>query len=372
MNAHPYTQELFESYPFEFTSKSSNLFLKSFKENATHHYVSNKVIKGFWDLENKHPSQIQTEQDLFNAPYTMVHLFKEHALKSVPDSELVLTLTSSGTGGTKSRQFLNSESLSNVKKLAFKIHEQLGMTSAKKYNYLCLTYDPKIANDLGTAFTDELLTNFTGKNEVYYSIQWNESKNDFEFNTKGTVEALSRFEQSEFPTRILGFPALLYQLIEENNLRLNLGKDSWLQTGGGWKGAKDKEIPKTQFRTLIETTLGIPKEHIRDLFGMVEHGIPYVDCEHGELHIPNYARVFIRDPKTLSFLNENEVGLIQFMCTYNFSYPAFNLLTTDYGTISNCTCKIGSLGSKILKITGRAGVTKHKGCAIKALELSKI
>jgi len=31
----------------------------------------------------------------------MVHLFKEHELKSVPESDLVLTLTSSGTGGTK-------------------------------------------------------------------------------------------------------------------------------------------------------------------------------------------------------------------------------------------------------------------------------
>ena len=32
---------------------------------------------------------------------------------------------------------------------------------------------------------------------------------------------------------------------------------------------------------------------------MVEHGIPYVDSKNGELKIPNYARVIIRDPKTM-------------------------------------------------------------------------
>ncbi len=370
MSRFPFTDQLFETNPFEFSVKNKNLFLKSFQENALTHYQNNEMIRGFWDLEGIHPTQITSEEDLKKAPFTMVHLFKENALKSVPDAELVLTLTSSGTGGTKSRQFLNEESLRNVKKLAFKIHEALGMTSSQKYNYLCFTYDPKIANDLGTAFTDELLTNFTGKLEVYYTIQWNELKKDFEFNKEGTIQALKRFEESKLPLRILGFPAFLHQLVEEYNLHMTLGPQSWLQTGGGWKGAQDQEIPKQIFRAHIEERLGIPQSHIRDLFGMVEHGIPYVDCELGELHIPNYARVFIRDPKTLAFLKDDEVGLIQFLCTYNSSYPAFNLLTTDYGSISTCSCPIGKkAGNKILKIKGRAGITKHKGCAIKALDM---
>ena len=67
------------------------------------------------------------------------------------------------------------------------------MASPENYNYLCFTYDPAIANDLGTAFTDELLTNFTGKNEVYYAIQWDPQKNDFVLNEDGVVETLKRF-----------------------------------------------------------------------------------------------------------------------------------------------------------------------------------
>jgi hypothetical protein len=185
-------------------------------------------------------------------------------------------------------------------------------------------------------------------------------------NEEGVVETLKRFAASEYSTRILGFPAFLYEVIEKYNIQLNLGADSWLQTGGGWKGKADKEIPKKEFRKFIEDRLGIPQQNQRDLFGMVEHGIPYVDCEKGNLHIPNYARVYVRSPYDLSLRKKGERGLLHFLCSYNFSYPAPSLLTTDYGRVGTCDC---SIGGDILILEGRAGVSKHKGCALKALEL---
>ncbi len=365
---HLKTDLLFKTDPFSFSEENKNLFRESFVENALFHYEHHPLIKGIWDKYGVHPKNIKTEKDLEVIPGVMVHLFKEHELVSVPKDELVLTLTSSGTGGVKSQQFLNEESLANVKLLAFEIHRSLGMVDERSYNYLCFTYDPAVANDLGTAFTDELLTNFTKKNEVYYALQWDGVKNDFIFNEEGVVETLKRFASSEFPTRILGFPAFLYELIEKFDLNLDLGKDSWLQTGGGWKGKADKEIPKMEFRELIHKRLGILPEHQRDLFGMVEHGIPYVDCAKGNLHIPNYARVYIRSPFDLSLLPKGEKGLLHFLCSYNFSYPAPSLLTTDYGRLGSCDCGIGG---DTLILEGRAGVNKHKGCAIKALEMIK-
>lgn len=362
----PATDALLASNPFDFTEDGKKLFLKSFKENALHHYEKHEFTKKLWDKLGFHPEHLKTEEDLARVPGTMVHLFKEHELCSVPREDLVLILTSSGTGGQKSQQFLNQESLDNVKKLALKIHQSLGMADTREYNYLCFTYDPAVANDLGTAFTDELLTNFTGKKEVYYAIQFDSLKNDFVLNEEGVVSTLKRFASSGIPTRILGFPAFLYEIIINYDLRLNLGPDSWLQTGGGWKGKADKEIPKKDFRQFITERLGIPGAHQRDLFGMVEHGIPYVDCERGNLHIPNYSRVFVRSPYDLSLKKKGERGLLHFLCTYNFSYPAPSLLTTDYGRIGECDCR---LGGDILILEGRAGVSKHKGCALKALEL---
>jgi hypothetical protein len=362
------THDLLITHPFSFSETNKKKFLESFKENALFHYTKHEFTRKLWDQFGFHPDQLKNESDLEKVPATLVLLYKERELCSVPKEEIILTLTSSGTGGQKSQQFLSQLSLDNVKKLALNIHSALGMADGLEYNYLCFTYDPAIANDLGTAFTDELLTSFTRKKEVYYAIQWNDEKKDFELNEKGVIETLHRFEKSGLPTRILGFPALLFEMIEKHHLQLDLGKNSWLQTGGGWKGKADKEIPKLEFRELIRKRLGIPVENQRDLFGMVEHGIPYVDCSKGNLHIPNYARVFVRSPFDLSLVKKGEKGLLHFLCSYNFSYPASSLLTTDYGRLGSCNC--GIEGDTLI-LEGRAGVTKHKGCALKALELIK-
>jgi len=344
------------------------LFLKSFQENALFHYEKNPFLKFFWDKMNFHPSELDSEESLSRVPGVLVNVFKEFEMISVPKDDVVLTLTSSGTNGQKSQQFLSQESLDHVKKLAWSIHESLGLTSDDKFNYLCFTYDPAVAKDLGTAFTDELLTNFTKKENVFYAIQWSEEKQDFFLNEAETLKKFDEFSKSDIPVRILGFPAILFDLILKHKLKLKLPEGSWLQTGGGWKDKADKEIPKKEFRLFIQDSLGIKESHQRDLFGMVEHGIPYVDCEFGELHIPNYSRVFIRSPKDFSVLPFGETGIVHFLCSYNFSYPAPSLQTTDFGYLKKCQC---SLGGDVLVITGRAGLNLQKTCALKALEVIK-
>lgn len=355
------TDELFNTNPFDFSKKHKDLFLDSLKETALHHYEHNAFIKYLWDKHSFHPSYIDSEESIEKIPFTLVNIFKHYEQRTGASEDIVLTLGSSGTGGQRSLIHLDQLSLDRVKKLAYVIHEAIGITSSKKYNYLCFTYDPSIANDLGTAFTDELLTSFTDKEEVFYTFQHN--GHDFFFDEEQTVAKLKEFEKSPYATRILGFPAFLFKIITKYNLKLNLGSDSWVQTGGGWKGDADKEINKQSFRRLINESLGIPVSNIRDLFGMVEHGIPYVDCPDGKLRVPNYARVLIRDPKTLEVLPNGSKGLIQFICSYNTSYPAFSLLTTDWGV------KNVDEFSEYIEIKGRAGLSKNKGCAIQAAQM---
>lgn len=358
--------DLISSNPFEFSDSTSKLFIESFKYTASKHYNGCNFIKHLWDQHHFSISDIKSETDLENSPYVMINLFKEKNLMSVAKNEIKLTLGSSGTSGQRSLMHLDQGSLERVKSLAFNIHESLGITNEKEYNYLCFTYDPKIANDLGTAFTDELLTSFTGIKEVFYAIQYDENIKDFKLNEKETIQKLIEFSNSKIPTRILGFPAFLYKIVKDNNLKLSFCEDSWVQTGGGWKGLAEEEIPKAQFKQFIQKNLGIKVENNRDLFGMVEHGIPYVDCKNSKMRIPNFARVYIRDPHTLEILPNGQKGLIQFMCTYNTSYPSMNILSTDWGIKHDET---DFLGGTSLEILGRAGINKHKGCALKALEI---
>ncbi len=306
-------------------------------------------------------------------PPLLVTIFKEFRLISVPEKQVKIELTSSGTGGRRSAIVLDNRSYRRIWKVVGSIFASLGLVDrGRKVNYLCFTYDPKVAGSVGTAFSDKMLTGLTGRRSVFYAIRWNKNANDFEFDLDATVKKLIEFSRRPEPVRILGFPAYLWQVcnrLEEKGLTLNLGKDSYIITGGGWKMHKDQEVTKDFFKDRIERVLGMPRENLRDLFGMVEHGIPYVDCEAGRLHVPVFARALAVDPETLQPVKDGEEGLLYLMTPYLSSYPSIALLTTDKAVIEgNCPC--GRSG-KTFRITGRAGLAKHKGCAITALDLLK-
>ncbi len=359
------------SNPFCFNENASERFIAEMNEVSQVHYNGNALFRRLWEREGLKPGFLKDEKDLERLPFLPVGIFKEMELVTGPREKIVMELTSSGTGGQKSRIFLDRVSLERVELIARDVYNALGMVCPEESgNYLCFTYDPAIASDLGTAWTDKLLTGFTKKNEVYYAIQWDKAKGAFELNREGVWKKLLEFSAQALPVRILGFPAMIYEVMirraEAEDVRLKLGDKSWVMTGGGWKGASDVELPKADFKRRLSGVLGLPERNIRDLFGMVEHGVPYVDCEFGNMHIPNYSRVIIRDPATLSPLGYGEKGLIQFITAYLTSYPSISLLTTDWGIVrKDCPCGRGP----VLEVKGRAGVTKHKGCAVKAAEL---
>ncbi|NLI80000.1 MAG: acyl-protein synthetase [Candidatus Riflebacteria bacterium] len=304
-------------------------------------------------------------------PPLFVTIFKEHRLVSIPDERIRIELTSSGTGGQRSAIVLDHRSYRRILQIVDHIFDSLGlMARDEAVNYLCFTYDPRVAKNVGTAFSDKILTGLTRRRRVFYAIRWDEAKGEFAFDLAATVARLQRFARRPDPVRILGFPAHLWQVcdaLERAGVRLQLGPRSFIITGGGWKVHKDQEVTKDVFRERVCRVLGLPRENLRDTFGMVEHGIPYVDCERGRLHVPIYARVRVVDPETLAPLPVGSRGLLHLMTPYLSSYPSISLLSTDLAVVEpGCPC--GRPGDTI-RILGRAGLAKHKGCAITALEL---
>ncbi|MGM0600745.1 MAG: acyl-protein synthetase [Candidatus Rifleibacteriota bacterium] len=356
---------------FAHSTESDELFADSMREAMKWHLKHCSDFRSFM-MQAGLPEKID-EIDPNEIPPLLVTIFKEFRLVSIPDKKIKIELTSSGTGGRKSSIVLDNRSYKRIQKIVFNIFDSLGLADkTQKVNYLCFTYDPKKAGSVGTAFSDKMLTGLTARRTVFYAIKWNEDAQDFKFDLDATTKKLIEFDHRPEPVRILGFPAYLWQVcnrLEEKGKKLDLGKDSYIITGGGWKMHKDQEVTKEIFKKRVEKLLGIPGENIRDLFGMVEHGIPYVDCECGKLHVPIYARARVVDPETLSDKNIGEPGLLQLMTPYLSSYPSVSLLTTDIAVLEeNCPC--GRPGNTF-KIVGRAGLAKHKGCAITALELLK-
>ena len=354
------------------TGREEKLFLRAMQEAFAHHYMGSVDFQKLCQQQEFFPWDLRSSEQLSQIPYFFVTALKYHTVRSVEDDQIVLTLRSSGTSGQTSAIHLDRTSLARINKVVRNIYRDLDMVDEVKTNYLCFTYDPEVANDVGTAFSDKLLTGLTKVNHVCYAIEWDEAKNDWELNIPRVQEALERYESSGRPFRILGFPAHTWRVLKEINSRRNgenfrFGPESFVITGGGWKNFDDQEIDKRIFREQVSRWLGMPCKNVRDLYGMVEHGVPYCECEHFRMHIPCFSRVFVRDPLSLKLLPPGSEGLLQFVTPYHNSFPAISLLTTDRGVLlSECPC---GRKSPVLELLGRAGVSKHKGCAIAALRV---
>ncbi|HBW22897.1 MAG: hypothetical protein A2X28_04125 [Elusimicrobia bacterium GWA2_56_46] len=362
-------ERLIEAPPFASGQEASRLFCAAMREALVFQTRHSRFLRNYLRLENFSPASIKTEKDIVRMPFVSVAALKERDLTTLLPEKIVLELKSSGTSGQRSRIQLDKGSLLRVRRMAWKVFEGLGLTDLEhEHDSICLTYDPAVAKDLGTAWTDKLLSGFTGKGGVFYTFRWSKEKNDFYFDIESAVKLLKKAEETRRLTRLFGFPAFALKLTEEfkkrygRNVKLNPG--SSVITGGGWKTLAEEAVDKKIYRALLAGNLGIPAANVRDLFGMVEHGVPYVDCPLGNFHIPNYGRVIARDPGTLEPLGYGRDGLLQFITPYLTSYPSLSLLSSDMGRVEK-GCKCG-IGGGVLVIKGRAGVKKLKGCAISA------
>jgi len=363
----------FFEYPaFCYTAESSEAFLAAMREAMLFQYGHSRILGALYDSESFDPVSVRTEEDVKRIPFLSVSALKERDLTTLPYSQIVLELRSSGTSGQRSRMQLDMGSLLRVRRMAWQVFSGLGLTAPEKvHNYLCFTYDPAVAKDLGTAWTDKLLSGFTAGKEIYYAFRWDGEKKDFYFDADGSVKALKSFEEQDMPVRIVGFPAFALKLTDDfknvHGRYPKLKSDSSVITGGGWKTLEDGSLPKKVYRQILADRLGIPVGNVRDLYGMVEHGVPYVDCPEGNFHVPVYGRIIVRDPATLAPLPYGARGLLQFVTPYLTSYPSLSVLSSDFGVLrEKCGC---GLGGPVLEISGRAGVRKLKGCAVSAASM---
>jgi len=360
---------LFETPAFDYSPKTSRAFLAAMRAALDFQGKKAPVLKALYASEGFDPASVRTERDVERIPFLFVAALKERDLTTLPYSQIVLELKSSGTSGQRSRMQLDRGSLMRVRRMAWRVFEGLGLTDlGRAHDYICFTYDPAVAKDLGTAWTDKLLSGFTKKGEIFYTFRWSKEKKDFYFDIDGAVAAMKKFEAAGSLVRLVGFPAFALKLTDEFKKRYGryprLNPGSSVVTGGGWKTLADEAVDKKVYRKILADNLGIPVASVRDLFGMVEHGVPYVDCRLGNFHIPNYGRVIARDPGTLEPLGFNKPGLLQFITPYLTSYPSLSVLSSDFGLVRpKCSC---GLPGPLLEIHGRAGVKKLKGCAISA------
>jgi phenylacetate-coenzyme A ligase PaaK-like adenylate-forming protein len=350
------------------------LFLAAMQESLAWHYEHNGVYRTMCGMMGFPPERLQTVAQIPKVPWIFVNVFKHHELLSVPRDQVVFHLTSSGTGGQKSQIFFDQGSMDRGYDMVRRCFDAYGLVSPdEEVNYLLFAYDPEEAKNVGTAATDDFITGFAKGHRTHHALKWNARTQAFEFDLERTYAALLAFAAEGYPVRILGFPAFLHRLLSHHRdlggAALNLGPRTFVFTGGGWKTAEDERIDKTAFIAAVAEVLGIPHGNLRDGFGMVEHGVPYIECEAHRFHVPAYSRAFARDVETLAVLPDGEEGLLHLVTPYLYSMPAISLLTSDMATVTrDCPC---GRPTTTLDLRGRAGTRKNKGCAIAAAQLLK-
>jgi hypothetical protein len=354
---------------FVFSSEGDSLFTKALFENYRHQYEKNPFLRFLAARVGFSLERAEASGDLYGIPPLFVGTLKLHRFCSVPDEKIVLTLTSSGTSGQKTQLLLDAPSLARLGALSRSVFRGLGFESVEPVHYLLFGYEREHAGAVGTSWSTEQKMACAPAKTSSWLIRWNDASQEFEFDAVAAARRIAELA-ADAPLRFLGFPAFMYRAVEE--LRkiapgLRVDPRSFVIAGGGWKNHAGVPLSHEAFARFLEESLGLPRENVRDVFGMAEHGVPYGACRYGHHHVPVFGRLSVRDPRTLEVLPPGVEGLLHLLTPYNTAQPNCSLLATDVARLEE-DCPCGLPGTYIASVR-RGGTSKHKGCAIAAQEI---
>jgi len=353
--------------PHVWTPAKNRLMVAACREMALFHDRNSRELAALYRRRDFDPRSIRTEADLKRIPMLGVSAMKRFLLTSLPHEQAVLRLTSSGTLGQKTQIWFDAQSLDRCQSQLSVLWEEEGLLSEEQTNYLMFLYDPKEAQDLGSAFTATNMQRFAPASRIFYAVRKGRT-GAWMFRKADTLRTLGEYASEGRPVRLVGIPGFIYEFIAEMREPVRLPAGSWMVTGGGWKAAEDKKVSRESFRELACKMLGLSLDNVRDGYGMAEHSAPYLECREHRFHVPVYNRVYSRDPVTLNVLPPGRSGLLEFISPWNAMMPNLAVLSTDLGLIDPARCSCG-YNSPTFTLLGRGGLTKHKGCAIHAGEI---
>lgn len=291
-----------------------------------------------------------------DVPFLPVSLFKQNALKSIPEDQVFKVMTSSGTTGQQvSQVFLDTETarlqtvaLSRIfteilgpARLPMLLVESPALLKNRQ------RFSARVAGVLG-------MMNFGRKH--HFCLDEN-----MQLDEAGLLAFLEQHGQQPF--LIFGFTFMAWQYLlaplRERNIRLDQGI---LVHSGGWKKLEAEKVSNSEFRAAWKEHTGL--QRIYNFYGMVEQvGSVYVEGEDGYLYPPNFSDIVIRDPYTFRALPPGEPGVIQVLSLLPRSYPGHSILTEDLGVIHHIDDAAGRWRGKGFSVLGRAPKVELRGCS---------
>lgn len=315
----------------------------------THCSQYRRIIDGAWGGH----TNAETIADI---PYLPVSLFKTQELKSVPEEDVRVTLTSSGTTGQAvSRIFLDRDASSHQQRaLANSLMHVLGKKRL-----------PMLIIDTDAVFKDPKMMSARGAGVLGIMRYGRDHCFALDRNEEPDFEAVEQFvaKNKGQPFFLFGFTYMVWIKFYEQfkDAALDLSQAVLIHSGG-WKKMVERSVDNTTFRTAMASAFGLKRIH--NFYGMVEQiGSIFLEGPGGLLYPPNFADVIIRDPVTWLPAELGQRGVIQTLSLLPTSYPGHSLLTEDIGIIETIDPGLDGWMGKGLRIEGRVAKAELRGCS---------
>lgn len=343
---------------------SDELFLGAMREIVAYHMLHCPAYAKLLRAQGFTLGMLRNMQSLHTLPPLPTLFLKRHTLFSVPENEIIIRATTSGTSGQKSQVGIDLDTGLYALQMVIRSFAYYHMVSPLPTNYIILGYQPSRHNQAGIAKTAFGFTLIAPALHREYALK--AAGDSYEVNLEGLMRALHRYEKQGFPVRLMGLPAyhhLLLKTLKEQNIRFKLHPQSYLCLGGGWKQFYFEQADKGELYQLAHEVLGIQENHCIDFYGAVEHPVLYCDCKNHHFHVPVYSRAIVRDAGTLKPVPYGTAGLLNLVSPLMRSMPLVSIMTDDLATLhkgENCGC--GNT-APYFELMGRAGLQDIKTCA---------
>ena len=270
-------EDFYELDPYELNSAEKNKMLTGELLTLTEYHREHcKKYADFLNAVGFDKSKVKNVSDI---PFFPVRMFKEFDLKSIDDSEIFKTMTSSGTTGQKvSKIYLDKETALSQQKVMVQI---LSSYWGKKRLPMLVIDTPTVVKnrEMFTARGAAIIgLNIVSRDTVYVL------NDDMSLNYEKLESFLEKYNGQRFI--IFGFTFLVWEHFYSELLKCEKRYDlsqAFLMTGGGWKKLETSAVSRERFKEEFSKLCKV--EHFLDHYGMVEQtGCIYAECECGHLH----------------------------------------------------------------------------------------
>jgi long-chain-fatty-acid---luciferin-component ligase len=182
-------------------------------------------------------------------------------------------------------------------------------------------------------------------------------------------EALKQLDKwaNKFDRHIIGPPFIIHRFInflKATNQKIQLDKNSYIITLGGWKRFSGQIISRVEFNQLCTEYLGVETRQIRDMYALVESNVVAIDDEYGVKHVSPFIHFSVRDPKQLNReVALGETGQLAILDPLAISTPGF-ILTEDLVRLLPKENNLGRSGQRLQYVMRLPESTEFGCCAV--------